>query len=72
MRNIVVKLDGVEKASNEKLAIRFIAIRDGGIISWTTRSAFVFDSETDAIAGGERALVMLNASGMFPNMCELF
>jgi len=72
MRNSVAKLDGVEKCSTGKLAIRFVGICSDDIVSWTTRSAFLFDTDADAIAAGERALMLLTSTGMFPNMCESF
>ena len=37
-----------------------------------TVSAPVFNTEEDAYEGGERALEILERTGMFPNMCEEF
>jgi len=38
----------------------------------SVESAPVFDTEEDAYAGGDRALTMLEETGKFPNMCEVF
>jgi hypothetical protein len=38
----------------------------------TCASAAVFATEDDAVAGGARALAMLEQTGKYPNMCELF
>jgi hypothetical protein len=35
-------------------------------------SAPVFDTAADAEEGGKRAMVALEATGKFPNMCEKF
>ena len=41
-------------------------------LSSKTVSAPVFNTEEDAYEGGERALEILERTGMFPNMCEEF
>ena len=41
-------------------------------LSSRTVSAPVFNTEEDAYEGGERALEILERTGMFPNMCEEF
>lgn len=41
-------------------------------VSSIIETAAIFESETDALAGGERAMVCLAATGRFPNMCEAF
>lgn len=35
-------------------------------------SAYVFDTEDEAYAGGQRALELLEKTDRFPNMCEKF
>ena len=35
-------------------------------------SAYVFNTEDEAYAGGQRALKLLEETGRFPNMCQPF
>jgi hypothetical protein len=41
-------------------------------MSSSCTSAPVFDTAADAEEGGKRALAILEATGKFPNMCEVF
>jgi len=38
----------------------------------TCTSAHVFATEDDAVAAGNRALTVLEQTGKYPNMCEVF
>ena len=57
---------------NDKWAITLETYSRHGYLSSRTVSAPVFNTEEDAYEGGERALEILERTGMFPNMCEEF
>ena len=60
---------------NKKWSVSFntYAGNPGGeYLANTATSAPVFDSEDAAYAGGERAMTVLEDTGKWPNMCEVF
>ena len=64
-----------ELGSNGKWRAAFenFVTRDGETyLSSSCTSAPVFDTPADADEGGKRALKLLEETGKFPNMCELF
>lgn len=64
-----------ELGRNSKWSAAFenYVTRDGATyMSSSCTSAPVFDTAADAEEGGKRALAMLEATGKFPNMCEVF
>ena len=60
---------------NGKWSIAFVSYRGNlgqEYVCSETETAFVFATEDEAYAAGQRALDILEATGMFPNMCEAF
>jgi hypothetical protein len=74
--SLITKLAAPELASNGKWSAAFInwrhPINDVPYVASTCTSAPVFDTAADAEEGGKRALVVLEQTGKFPNMCEKF
>jgi hypothetical protein len=69
------KLAAPEVETNGKWRAAFenYVTRDGETyLHSTCSSALVFDTAADAEEGGKRALLVLEATGAFPNMCEKF
>lgn len=69
------KLAQPELGRNSKWSAAFenFVTRDGETyMSSSCTSAAVFDTAADAEEGGKRALAILEATGKFPNMCEVF
>lgn len=67
--------NGVQLGKNGKYAVKFVTFNGAPgseyVMSECT-SAPVFANEDEALAGQQRALDMLETSGRFPNMCEVF
>ena len=64
-----------EQGRNGKWAAAFenwVQRGDDKYMSSRCTSAPVFDTAADAEEGGKRALAMLEATGKFPNLCEVF
>lgn len=64
-----------EQGSNGKWSAAFenFVTRDGETyLGSSCTSAPVFDTAADAEEGGKRALAVLESTGKFPNMCEVF
>lgn len=64
-----------QSTHNGRWAAVFVTYRgvpDDEYIAFQCTSAFVFDTEDAAYAGGNRALDTLEKTGSYPNMCELF
>lgn len=64
-----------EQKSNGKWSVHFDIMRVTSTETYRSascESAAVFTTEVDALEGGLRAVVVLNETGAFPNMCEVW
>lgn len=63
----------VQKGDKWSAAFKTFVTRDGATyLSASCESAPLFDCEMDAWDAAERAITVLEDTGAFPNMCELF
>jgi len=76
MRNFLFRIGDAEMKNGKWAAvIDSYATRPNGEVSHKSSritSAAIFESEVAAIEGADRALVHLEATGEFPNLCEPF
>jgi len=69
------KVSQPEQGSNGKWAAAFenwVQRGSDRFMSSRCTSSPVFDTAADAEEGSKRALTVLEATGKFPNMCEVF
>lgn len=69
------QIEGYCKASNGKWFVKFVSykgISGSEYVCSNVESGAVFETENEAYAGGTRALITLDATGRYPNMCEQF
>jgi len=71
-----VQIDSVKEVSPGKFSVKFQALDvDTNKISYVVfevESAPVFSTSGEAFSGGNRALLALDHTGRFPNMCVPF
>jgi len=70
------QIEGVEESTfNGKFSVKFVMYKGtpgDEYVSGQVESGAVFATEDDAYAGGQRAMDTLEATGCYPNMCEVF
>lgn len=67
-----IRFAGFQRNHRNRLVVKFDIIAAAGYTMAQMTSGYGFMSYGAAIKGARRALVIANATGKFPNMCERF